>query len=255
MSSPAPYFTDGQVSLFVGDCREILPALGLEADLVLADPPYGGEVSYTWDHWQDGWLAVAATASRSLWCFGSMRMFLEHGGEFAAAKWKLSQDLIWEKQNGTGFADDRFKRVHECVTHWYRGDWRDICHVAPKTEVAWRTAANSGQGQPPHLGTIGGRRWSDDGTRIARSVQRIPNMWRKNPIHPTQKPVELLDLLISYGCPPRGLIIDPFAGSGSTLEAARCSGRRAIGIEGNERYAEKAARRLSQTTLFGEAAG
>jgi site-specific DNA-methyltransferase (adenine-specific) len=248
-----PYFDDGQVQLYVGDCREILPALGVTADLVLADPPYG-ETSLAWDRWPDGWLDVAAAVSRSLWCFGSMRMFLEHGAEFAAAGWKLSQDVIWEKQNGTGFADDRFKRVHESVTHWYRGDWRDIRHVAPKTEVAWRTAANSGRAQPPHTGTIGSRAWSDDGLRIARSVQRIPNMWRRNPIHPTQKPVELLDLLISYGCPPRGLVIDPSAGSGSTLDAARTTGRRAIGIEADAEYAEKAARRLSQATLFGDGA-
>jgi len=254
VSAPEPYFSDGQVSLYLGDCREVLPALGLEADLVLADPPFG-ETSLSWDRWPDGWLEVAAKASRSLWCFGSMRMFLEHVGEFKAAKWKLSQDVIWEKQNGTGFADDRFKRVHESVTHWYQGDWRDVHHVAPKTEVAWRTAANSGRAQPSHTGSIGSRAWADDGSRIARTVQRIPNMWRKNPIHPTQKPVELLDLLISYGCPPRGLVIDPFAGSGSTLDATRTTGRRAIGVEANEEYAEKAARRLSQATLFGEAAG
>jgi site-specific DNA-methyltransferase (adenine-specific) len=254
MSAPEPYWADETVTLYLGDCRAILPALGVTADLVLADPPYG-ETSLAWDRWPDGWLQAAADVSRSLWCFGSMRMFLKHGGEFTAAGWKLSQDVIWEKQNGTGFADDRFKRVHESVTHWYQGDWSAVHHAAPKTEVAWTTAANSGRAQPPHTGTIGSRAWSDDGTRLARSVQRIPNMWRRNPIHPTQKPVELLDLLIAYACPPGGLVIDPFAGSASTLDTARATGRRAIGIEAEERYAEAAARRLSQMDLFGEAAG
>ena len=65
-------------------------------------------------------------------------------------------------------------------------------------------------------------------------------------IHPTEKPAGLLDPLIRYACPPGGLVIDPFAGSGSTLDTARCTGRRAIGIEADERYAELAARRLSQ---------
>jgi len=253
VTAPKPYFDDGQVSLYVGDCREILPALGLEADCVVADPPYG-ETALDWDDWPGGWLRVAAGVTRSLWCFGSMRMFLEHADEFTETSWKLSQDVIWEKQNGTGFADDRFKRVHETVTHWYRGEWRSVYHAAPKTEVAWRTVANSGRAQPPHTGTIGSRAWADDGTRLARSVQRIPNMWRRNPIHPTQKPVELLDLLIAYACPPGGLLVAPFAGSGSDLEAARLTGRRAVGIEAREAYAEKAARRLSQATLFdGEA--
>lgn len=247
-----PYFDDGTVSLYLGDMREILPALGVTADCIVADPPYG-ETSLAWDRWPEGWLETAAQVTRSLWCFGTLRMFFEHGPEFKAARWRLSQDVIWEKQNGSGFADDRFKRVHEQVGHWYRGDWRSVRHVTPKTEVAWRTAANSGRAQPPHTGTIGSRAWADDGTRIARSVQRIPNMWRRNPIHPTQKPVELLDLLITYACPPDGLAIDPFAGSGSTLDAARASGRRAIGIEANEKYAEAAARRLSQMTLTVEA--
>jgi site-specific DNA-methyltransferase (adenine-specific) len=56
--------------------------------------------------------------------------------------------------------------------------------------------------------------------------------------------------MIAYACPPGGLVLDMFAGSGSTLDAARSSGRRAVGIEADERYAEAAARRLSQPLLI-----
>jgi site-specific DNA-methyltransferase (adenine-specific) len=58
-----------------------------------------------------------------------------------------------------------------------------------------------------------------------------------------------LDPLIRYACPPSGLVLDPFAGSGSTLDAARQAGRRAIGIEAHEPYAEAAARRLDAFVL------
>jgi site-specific DNA-methyltransferase (adenine-specific) len=250
-----PYFDDGQVQLFLGDCREVLPSLGLEADCVIADPPYG-ETSLKWDKWPAGWLDAAALVSSSLWCFGSMRMFLDKRGEFAG--WKLSQDVIWEKQNGTGPAADRFKRVHEHVLHWYRGGWggvhRDVPRVPAKPgQVARNGTAARISPSRDHLGKYGtARAWTDDGTRLTTSVIKVANL-RGRAIHKTEKPVPLLLPLISYACPPGGLVVAPFAGSGSDLDAARQLGCRAIGIEADERECEKAARRLSQMILGGEA--
>lgn len=261
MSGPEPYFSDGTVTLYLGDMREVLPALaagGLQADCIVTDPPYG-ETTLAWDRWPDGWPGVAAQASRSLWCFGSMRMFGEHWAEFGAAGWKFSQDIVWEKPNGSMFTADRFKRVHEAAAHWYRGDWAGICHETPRSEIAYRTKGNSGTGRGPrtqHTGAIASRAWEDDGTRLMRSVITAASMWRRGAIHPTEKPSGILTPLIGYACPAGGTVLDPFAGSGSTLDTARLSGRRAVGIEAREEYAEKAARRLSQMTLdFGGEGG
>src|ERR1051326_7486412 len=76
---PVPYYSDETVQLFYGDYRELLPILLADHsfDLVVADPPYG-ETSLDWDRWPDGW--PAAMPGRSMWCFGSMRMFLERRG-------------------------------------------------------------------------------------------------------------------------------------------------------------------------------
>lgn len=244
-----PYYTDDRVQLYLGDCREVLPALGVTADLVVADPPYG-ETSLAWDTWPEEWLQVAAGVAQSLWCFGSMRMFLQRGREFDDAGWKLSQDVVWEKPVGSGFAADRFRRVHETAAHWYRGPWTEVHHDAPREPYSGPPMHHGHHGVKragvAHTGTIGSEPWVDDGTRLMRSVIKAPQVRGG---HPTEKPTALLELLIAYGCPPGGLVVDPMAGSGSTLDAARQSGRRAIGVEAHEPYCEAAAKRLAQDVL------
>jgi site-specific DNA-methyltransferase (adenine-specific) len=74
-----PYYEDEAVSIFLGDCREIVSSLPVP-DVTIADPPYG-ETSLEWDRWVPGWPALMP--GNALWCFGSMRMFLERAGEFA----------------------------------------------------------------------------------------------------------------------------------------------------------------------------
>lgn len=243
-----PYWEDDTVQLYLGDMREVLPALGLQADLIVADPPYA-ETSLAWDRWPDGWPTLAASVASSMWCFGSMRMFLDRRDEFTA--WKLSQDVIWEKQSGSGFAADRFKRVHEVATHWYRGDWKSLHHDTPRVKVydpSDKYERRNVTAGIDHAGKIGPHNHVRDGMRLTRSVIKVRNM-QGRAIHPTEKPLGIVTPLLEYACPHGGLVVDPFTGSGSTLDAARQSGRRAIGIEADERYAEAAARRLSHLTL------
>lgn len=256
-----PYYTDGQVTLYLGDCRQLVPDLGLTADLIVTDPPYG-ETSLKWDRWPEGWIETATLAAKSMWCFGSMRMFGEHWQEFRAAKWKMSQDVVWEKNAGTGIFTDRFRRIHENAVHWYRTPrWSEIYRepqrytvtVFPETHhhKMGDTVSTSSAGS--HIGGNGPSTWTETGTRLVTSILKVKNR-RGLALHPTEKPVDLLKPLIRYGSPETGTVLDPFAGSGSTLDAARATGRRAIGIETNEAYAEKAARRLSQTMIGNGAA-
>jgi site-specific DNA-methyltransferase (adenine-specific) len=243
------YWDGGGVKLYLGDMREVLPMLDVAADLIVADPPYA-VTNLEWDRWPAGWLDVAATATSSLWCFGSMRMFLDRRAEFSG--WKLSQDVVWQKHNASGPDADRFRRVHEHVLHWYRGAWRDVHREpqrAPSGVVKRGPVVGADAKVISQRGEYNARHWSDDGTRLRTSILQVRSMHRNGGIHPTEKPVDLLCPLIKYACPPGGLVVDPFAGSGSTLEAARLAGRRAIGIETHEPYLEKAALRLAQTPL------
>ena len=109
--------------MYHGDALELLPQIMCAANVVVADPPYG-QTSLKWDRWPTGWIDLIR--DQSMWVFGSMRMFLEHRAEFAAADFAMSQDLVWEKHNGSSFHADRFRRVHEHILHWYRGDWASI---------------------------------------------------------------------------------------------------------------------------------
>lgn len=244
-----PFYEDADTSLYLGDMRLILPCLDLQADCVVTDPPYG-ETKLAWDRWPDGWPDALTGAARSMWCFGSMRMFMGRAPEFSS--WKLSQDIVWQKHNATGPDADRFRRVHEFALHWYRGSWRDIYHQAQRTTtgvVERGRIVKQGSKNIHQRGTYSTGAWTDDGTRLRTSVIRVRSMHRRGGLHPTEKPADLLQPLIEYACPPGGLILDPFAGSGSTAVAARLTGRRAVLIEADERYCEAIAKRLCQGVL------
>jgi len=242
----APYYADESVTLWLGDFRDVLPTLNVKADLILTDPPYG-ETSLDWDVWPKGWPSIAAEFTRSMWCFGSMRMFLDHRDEFAG--WWLSQDVIWEKHNGSGFMTDRFRRVHENALHWYRGPWSEIHHDTPTTPTARKRQMRRKQ-RPPHMGEIADTTYTaiDGGPQLMTSVMFAKSM-QNYAINETEKPVGLLEPLIAYACPPGGTVLDIFAGSGSTAAAARAIGRRAVLIEKRESQCEKAADRLRQGFL------
>jgi site-specific DNA-methyltransferase (adenine-specific) len=245
-----PYYSDDTTTLYLGDCREVLPKLGQRFDAAITDPPYG-ETSLQWDRWPDGWPAVAAEVTNSLWCFGSMRMFLDRQSEFA--DWRMSQDVVWEKHTGSGPAADRFKRVHEHAVHWYHGPWSDVHHDPPRVAATPEQMKRNGKAvrstRGEHLGTYGADKgWTETGSRIVTSVIRMRSMHRRG-IHPTEKPVPVLDPLIRYACPPAGIVLDLHAGSGSTGVAARLSGRRSVLIEADEKYCEAIANRLSQNVL------
>jgi len=242
-----PYYSTDSVELYLGDCREVLPALGRTFDAAVCDPPYG-YTSLAWDKWPPGWIDAVAGVTSSMWCFGTLRMFLAHGPEFA--DWRMSHDVVWRKHNGTGFQADRFRCVHELVSHWYRGRWDTVHHQVPVTMDAIKHTGRKRRGHPAQTGRIEDilRVSEDGGPRLRTSVIEARSM-HGSAIHPTEKPVAVLAQLIEYAVPPGGRVLDPMAGSCSTAVAARLTGRRPVCIEADEAMCEKAARRLDQNVL------
>jgi site-specific DNA-methyltransferase (adenine-specific) len=240
------YWSGDGIQLHHGRFEDVLPGLAVQADLAVVDPPYG-ETSLDWDVWPNDWPNALANFTRSMWVMGSMRMFLDHAPEFD--RWRLSQDVVWHKQNGSGFHTDRFRRVHEHATHWYQGAWQDVFKSAqftsdevPKT-VRHKT-------RPAHTGHIDATAYQsfDGGPRLQTSVIAARNMHGRA-INETEKPAALIGPLVAYGSPTGGLVLDPMCGSGVVLEVARTLGMRAIGIEARESQCEATAKRLDQTML------
>lgn len=236
------------MSVLVGDCRLVMPAHA-PFDMILADPPYG-DTSLAWDRRVEGWLALARNAlapTGSMWLFGSLRYLMAVGRKCDEAGWRHVQEVVWQKTGGTGFQADRFKRVHELIVQFRRKDtlWRDIYNDVQTTPDAVAKIARRIQ-SPPHMGRIGAHLYTRaaGGSRIMHSVILQRNC-RGYAIHPTEKPVPLLEILIRTSCPPGGLVGDWFAGSGAVGEACRLTNRRYLGCEIDPAMAARANARIA----------
>jgi site-specific DNA-methyltransferase (adenine-specific) len=242
------------VQIITGDCREVMADLG-PFDLIIADPPYG-DTSLEWDRRVFGWLKVALDRLKpggSMWVFGSMRFLLHLG---APAGFRFAQDIVWEKHNGSGFAADRFKRVHEHAVQFYRADsaWSGVFNEVQTTADATKRQVRR-KGRPPHTGEIEGSQYvsEDGGPRIMRSVIPMRSMHGRA-IHPTEKPSALLEILIRTSCPPGGLVGDFFAGSGAAGEACAMAQRDYVGCEIDPEMASAARSRLASNLFTASAA-
>lgn len=257
MSGPAPavqpYYRDDAVTVYHGDAREVLPLLAVDgpvADAAVVDPPYG-QTSLAWDKWPAGWpsaVADALPATTSMWVFGSLRMFLREHAEFT--DWSLGEDVVWEKHNGSGAGDNnRHFRVHESVVRYYRGPWSELHTQIAREKTgggdnSTRQQASSSAHRRPDLATS----YSDDGTRLPRSVRKYPSVRGKGR-NETEKPLGLVAELVCSVVPPGGVVLDVTAGSGTTGDAARQTGRRAVLIEVREQQCELAALRFDAGVL------
>ena len=242
--------TDG-IEAIMGNCLDVLAAMpDASVDAIVTDPPYG-QTSLEWDRWVNGWPDAVARVLKptgSMWVFGTLRMFMDHRHDFDG--WRFAQDIVWEKHNGSSFHADRFRRVHEQVAHFYRGQWSSIWKGKVVTLDADRRTVNRKKTRPFHMGERGGSTYQseDGGPRIMRSVIYARSQ-HGAAIHPTQKPEAIIEPLILNACPPGGVVLDPFAGSGTTGAVAARLGRKAILIEGNSDYFASMLFRFSGTLL------
>lgn len=248
MDALTPYYQDEGVTIFQGDCRNILPLLpDHSVTLILTDPPYGhsngnGDL-------MDSRVGVKGARQKPMvpilndgveaeQCFASLlhharRLLTDHGccccccaggggpdPQFARWIMKMSDVLnfkmcvVWDKRgrgNGLGW---HYRREWECVL------------VAEQKH--------------------GKSKWIGEGSESNVVSVMMADMDRQ---HPNQKPIGLMRQFILRHSEPGDTILDPFMGSGTTLIAAKETGRKAIGIELDQRWTDIAISRLRQGVL------
>lgn len=236
----APYYADDQVTLYHGDALDVMASMPDQSvDAVLTDPPYssGGRrenarslrKSMTRATEDADWIRGDAMSTQGfIWllrgCGIQWRRLLVAGGHaLAFIDWRMAPNLAAALET----ADLRqhptlvWDKTHFGMGAIFRNQYELIVHTS------------AGNPRPP-------------GRRDIGNVLSYPPVRRG--LHPTEKPLPLLRALLSVVC-PSGTVLDPFAGSGATLVAAREMGLKSIGIEADERYCEATANRLAAGAL------
>ncbi len=253
-------------SLLWADCLDFLRGLaGGSARLVFADPPYA-IAKESWDEfaspeeyvaWCDAWLAethrVLAPDGTAYVC-GFSEILAEIKARSAARFAGGCRWLIWTYRNKANLGND-WGRSHESLLHLRKGrrfvmnvddvrvPYND--HTRRYPERVQAVSSQYGKG-------VRRDRWTPHPLGAKpRDVHEIPTLCNgtaEKTDHPTQKPEELLRRLIAASSNPGDLVVDPFAGSGTTLVVADRLGRRWAGADADPRYIGLARRRLEPVT-------
>lgn len=235
--------------LLFGDCLSLMKELPESSvSMVLADLPYG-TTNCRWDSLIDLpslWKQYKRICSGPIVLFGQTPFDKTLG---ASNLGMLKYEWIWEKGNPTGHLNAKKApmKAHENILVFYSKQpvYNPIMTHGHKRKVATRRRDKT---------LIYGKQELGDGvlydstSRYPRSVIRFPSDKQRNALHPTQKPVALLEYLIKTYTNEGDTVLDNVMGSGSTGVAAKRTGRKFIGIENDEHYFNLAVQRIENET-------
>jgi DNA modification methylase len=223
-----PYYQHAGITIYHGDCREVLPSLPASG-VVVTDPPYN--IGYHYDGYKDN-------------------LSEDEYRELISSTVRLPSVVLHYPEDSVGISFALNELPEKCVAWTYNANtprqWRMISWFGITPDFS--------RMKQPYLNQNDRRiRALMDGGSLGRDLydwwheEQVKNVSEEKTEHPCQIPLSVM--LKICGVTHCGLVIDPFAGSGTTLAAARAHGITAIGIEIEEKYCEIAAKRLSQEVL------
>lgn len=229
-----------------GDCLDVLPTLPAGcAHFVFADPPFN--IGYQYDEYDDAREMADYLAWSDRWLAECARVLHPHGSLFVAicdeyaAEYKVKLDalgltmrnwIIWHYTFGPHLTR-KFGRDHAHVLYYVRDPKRFTFNADAVRIESERQRSGDRRANP--AGRVPGDVWS---------VPRLPGNAKERTGHPCQMPEAILARIIAATTNPGELVLDPFAGSGTTLAVAKKLGRSAIGVELSRDYHARIGERL-----------
>lgn len=251
-----PYYERNGITIYNGDCLEVMLQLIGLFDAIIADLPYG-TTACSWDTIIP-FVPLWDSYRRLIKDNGAVVLF---GSQPFTSKLILSNlewfrvEWIWVKSRPSGHLNAKIKPLtskEDIVIFAKHTSTYNPQGLVRINKIQHNSLSDSMRGEGNKTSTVSG------GIRFEPYLQEYGNYPDQilkfastaNPVHPTQKPVDLLQYLIRTYTNPGEIVLDNTMGSGTTLVAAQREGRQAVGIELDEDYCKIAVERLRQPSFF-----
>lgn len=249
-----PYYEDSAITIYHGDCGDILPTL--RAEMIFADPPFNvgkqygrnGDNRSDYRNWCADWINGCYDSLSDIGSFYLMTLdrHLEWKLPILASRGVFVSLIKWKNHSASHDKRRFWATCQPIAVYGKTKNYKFNVFAERRTDMIqrWKPWFTS-QG---HMQDY----WDDIAFVYAGSIKHPEAILEDNScrkIHPCQMPIGLAARAISFSSDEGDTILDPFMGSGTTLRAAKDLGRKAIGIEIEERYCEIAAKRMAQEVL------
>ncbi|MCY7376566.1 MAG: site-specific DNA-methyltransferase [Pyrinomonadaceae bacterium] len=228
-------------------------------DLIVADPPYNLGKDYGNDsdkqeseaflRWTEEWLSLAISKLKpngSLYIFATWRYSPEIF-VFLKSKMIMLNEIIWDRRvPSMGGSTRRYSSVHDTIGFFAKS--KDHYFDLDSIRIPYDEETKKARSRSIFVG----KKWLEVGynPKDLWSVSRLHRIHAEREDHPTQKPLEIIERMVRASCPENGIVLDPFAGTGTTAIACLLNKRRYITYELNPEYYEMILKRIKRKSNF-----